>query len=97
MMSRVSSELVVSGAKVERHTPDNRPSSEEEHPYPRHLDRGRAKNTENIGDSTRWQKGRSSPANVSVDLERLLFSEPILNPEFDWAWKECPPGHCSSP
>ena len=40
MMSGVSSELGVSGTKMERHTPDNRPSSEEE--------RGRAKNMANM-------------------------------------------------
>ena len=89
MMSGVSSELGVSGTKMERHTPDNRPSSEEE--------RGRAKNMANIGDSTRWQKGRSSLVNVSIDPGRLLFSESILSPESDWAWKEHLPGHCSSP
>ena len=96
-MSGASSEPGVSGIKVEMHTPDNRPRSKEERPHPRHSDRGRAKNMENIGDSTRWRKGRSLPANVSVDPGRLPISASTPSPRSDWAWRERPPRHCSSP
>ena len=82
---------------MERHTPDIRPRSEEERPYPRHLDRGRAKNTENTGDLTRWQAGRSSPANASVDPRRLPVPESIRSPGSGWAWTEYPPRRCSFP
>ena len=61
-MSGASSEPEVSLTKVEKHTPHTRPSSEEVHPYRSLRDRGRVKNKVNNGDSTRWQKGRSSPA-----------------------------------
>ena len=40
-MIRASSEPVVSSTKVERHTPDTRPSSEEAHLYRSPTDRGR--------------------------------------------------------
>ena len=75
---------------MERHTPDNHPSSEEERPYPRHSDREITKNMVNIGDSTRWRRGRSSPANVSADLGRLPASESTLSPGFDWVERERP-------
>ena len=56
-MIRASSEPAVSLTKVENHTPDTRPSSEEARPYRSPTDCGRAKNRMNNGDSTRWQKG----------------------------------------
>ena len=62
---------------MERHTPDNHPSSEEKCPSPRHSDRGRAKNIENIGDSMRWRTGRPSPGNASEDPENFLFQSPL--------------------
>ena len=82
---------------MERHTPDNHPSSEEKRPSPRHSDRGRAKNIENIGDSMRWRTGRPSPGNASEDPEKLSVSESTQNSESGWAWTENPPGRCSSP
>ena len=96
-MSGASSELEESGTKVERHTPDIRPSSEEERPYPRHPDRGRAKNTVNIGDLTRWQAGQSSPTNASVDPQRFPVSKSIQSSGSGWAWTEHPPRRCFSP
>ena len=40
-MIGASLEPVVSSTKVERHTPDTRPSSEEAHPYRSPTDRGK--------------------------------------------------------
>ena len=62
-MSGASSEPTVSLTKVERHTPDTRPSSEEAHLYRSLRDCGRVKNKVN-GDSTRWQKGTSLFAQI---------------------------------
>ena len=75
-----ASSPAVSLTKVERHTPNTRPSSEEARPYRSPTDRGRAKNRVNNGDSTRWQKGRSSPATCCSTLERPPTSESTLTP-----------------
>ena len=47
-----------------------------------------AKNMVNIGDSMRWLRGQSSPANASVEPGTLPVSESTLNPGFDWVERE---------
>ena len=79
-MIGASSEPAVSLTKVERHTPDTHPSSEEAHPYQLPTDCGRAKNRVNNGNSTRWQKGRSSSATCCSTLEIPPTSKSTLTP-----------------
>ena len=96
-MIGASSEPAVSSTKVEKHTPDTRPSFEEARPYRSLMDRGRAKNRVNNGDSTRWQKGQSSPATCCSAPERLPTSESTLTPGLGLDETGSPPEHCSYP
>ena len=94
-MIGASSKPEVSLTKVERHTPDTRPNSEEVHLYRSPMDRGRAKNRVNSGDSTRWQKDLSSPATYGSAPEILATSESTPIPGLDSDETRSPLEHCT--